>query len=290
MKYKENDRAKAAEWAAVLSVTIGSIIIYIFCYVVWSSNERLVKEVQMIIAPVLLLINFSGYYLHYRIGLNSLAGRENKILKQQNEYVRISYEEYESQWLSLNKMRHNLKNSCVLEMDYLEKGRYDLLMAHYEKQVGAVKNREKFIYTGNIGVDSIVNFKLNTAKKMQISVEKTIQIAGQVPIDHIDLNILIGNLLDNAMEAASSLDSGKRKIRLVIKTDKTAFFLKIKNFFQGDRMKNEKGDFLTSKREKMYHGIGLKSVEGVVKKYNGQIEIDSLENEFCIKVLIYMDS
>lgn len=200
---------------------------------VWGSNGRLIKEVQIIVAPVLITINLSAYYLRYRIKIYDLADRENKILKQQNEYVRISYEAYESQWSNLSKLRHDLKNSCVLEMDYLEKGRYDLLMAHYQKQVGAVKNREKFIYTGNIGIDSIVNFKLNTAKKMHIEVEKTIQITGQVSIDHIDLNILIGNLMDNAMEAAEGMDSGKRKISLVIRTDKTAFLWKLTMVLKG---------------------------------------------------------
>ena len=202
LKGNEKSRAKITEWAAAIFVTLGSVFICIFCCMVWGSNGRLIKEVQIIVAPVLITINLSAYYLRYRIKIYDLADRENKILKQQNEYVRISYEAYESQWSNLSKLRHDLKNSCVLEMDYLEKGRYDLLMAHYQKQVGAVKNREKFIYTGNIGIDSIVNFKLNTAKKMHIEVEKTIQITGQVSIDHIDLNILIGNLMDNAMEAA----------------------------------------------------------------------------------------
>lgn len=290
LKGNEKNRAKITEWAAAISVTLGSVFICIFCCMVWGSNGRLVKEVQIIVAPVLITINLSAYYLHYRIKIYDLADRENKILKQQNEYVRISYEAYEDQWSNLSKLRHDLKNSCVLEMDYLEKGRYDLLMAHYQKQVGAVKNREKFIYTGNIGIDSIVNFKLNTAKRMHIAVEKTIQITGQVSIDHIDLNILIGNLMDNAMEAAKGMDSGKRKISLVIRTDKTAFFMEINNGFKGERARNEEGDFLTNKREKKYHGIGLKSVKGIVKKYDGQMTIYAQKSEFCIKVLIYMDS
>ncbi len=290
LKWKEKGRGKIAEWAAAMSVTIGSIIICIFCCVTWGSNGRLIREVQIIVTPVLITINLSAYYLHYRIRVYDLADRENKILKQQSEYVRISYEEYESQWSNLSKIRHDLKNSCVLEMDYLEKGRYDLLMAHYQKQVGEVVNREKFIYTGNIGIDSIVNFKLDAAKKMQIAVEKTVQITDQVFIDHVDLNILIGNLMDNAMEAAGSMDTGKRKISLVIRTDKTAFFLEINNSFKGERFRNEKGEFLTSKREKMNHGIGLKSVEGIVKKYDGQMAVSTQKSEFCIKVLIYMDS
>ena len=49
-------------------------------------------------------------------------------------------------------------------------------------------------------------------------------------------------------------------------------------------------DFLTNKREKKHHGIGLKSVKGIVKKYDGQMTVYTQKSEFCIKVLIYMDS
>lgn len=81
LKGNEKNRAKITEWAAVISVTLGSIFICIFCCMVWGSNGRLVKEVQIIVAPVLITINLSAYYLHYRIKIYDLADRENKILK-----------------------------------------------------------------------------------------------------------------------------------------------------------------------------------------------------------------
>ena len=76
----------------------------------------------------------------------------------------------------------------------------------------------------------------------------------------------------------------------MIRTDKTAFLMEINNGFKGERARNEEGDFLTNKREKKHHGIGLKSVKGIVKKYDGQMTVYTQKSEFCIKVLIYMDS
>ena len=245
---------------------------------------------RIIIGLLLFSINALIYHLFYSMRLYAAARVENNILKQQNKYFRSSQEEFEKQWFLLSKMRHNLKNNCVLEMDYLEKGEYDLLMAHYRKQIGEMGSRDKFIYTGNIGIDSIVNYKLSTAKKLQITVKETIQIVGRVTIDHIDLNILIGNLMDNAIEAAGSMDVDKRKIELVIRNDKTSFFLEINNFFKGEQVRDEKGDFLTGKSDKIHHGIGLKAVKGIVRKYDGQMIIDSKKSKFNIKVLIYMDS
>ena len=244
----------------------------------------------MTVGLIILLINLLGYHFFYRTRVYAAVRVENKILRQQNEYFRLSQEEFEQQWLLLSKMQHDLKNSCVLEMDYLEKGRYDLLMDHYRKQIGEVKSEDRFIHTGNIGIDSIVNYKLSAAKKQQIEVKETIQIAGNVTVGHMDLNILIGNLMDNAIEAARDMEADKRKIELVIRNDRTAFFLEITNLFKGERIRDGQGDFLTCKSDKMCHGIGLKAVKDVVRKYDGQIVIDTKKSKFHIKVLIYMDS
>lgn len=236
------------------------------------------------------VINALVYHLFYRVRFYTTVRVKNNILEQQNEYFRLSQEEFEKQWFLLSKMRHDLKNIYVLEMDYLKKGEYDLLMAHYRRQIEEVESAGKLIYTGNIGIDSIVNYKLSTAKKLKITVKETIQVAGKITIDYIDLNILIGNLMDNAIEAAESMDVDKRKIELVIRNDKTAFFLEINNFFKGERIRDEKGDFLTGKSDRVHHGIGLKAVKGIVRKYDGQMIIDSKKSKFNIKVLIYMDS
>lgn len=244
----------------------------------------------MTIGQRLLFVNVLVYYMLHRMRLYSNIRVENEILKQQNECFRLGQKEFEKQWFLLNKVRHDLKNNCVLEMSYLEEGEYDLLMAHYRKQIGEMGGRDQYIYTGNIGIDSIVNYKLNIAKELQITVKKTIQITGKVWIDSSDLNTLIGNLMDNAIEAVGNLDIGKRKIELIIRNDKTAFFLEINNFFKGERTRDKEGDYLTGKSDKMRHGIGLKAVKGVVRKYDGQMIIDSKNSKFNIKVLIYMDS
>ena len=96
--------------------------------------------------------------------------------------------------------------------------------------------------------------------------------------------------MDNAIEAVKNIGKNKKEISLLIRTDKTAFFLEIHNPFNRACIRKKDGDFLTNKSDKRYHGLGLKEVKKIVKKYNGQMVIDTGEDEFHIKVLIYMDS
>ncbi|MGN0365609.1 MAG: ATP-binding protein [Suilimivivens sp.] len=220
---------------------------------------------------------------------NTKSNAENEFLKQENEYFRISYADMEKQWMRLRRMRHDMANAYILEMSYLENKQYDILMEYYRDRVSELKKKEEIIHTGNIALDSILNYKLESAKRLQIQVEKTLEIADEIVIGDFDLNILIGNLFDNAMEAVEELSREKRRIQLIVKTDKTAFLFGIKNPYEGKRSKNKAGDFLTGKTDKIYHGLGLREVKRIVKKYKGKLLIEEKEKEFDIKIFVYMN-
>lgn len=228
-------------------------------------------------------------HLRQQAQLYMAVSAENVVLKQQNEYYRTREEEFEQKWLMLRRMRHDMANNRILEMDYLENGEYELLMEHYREQTDKIKTPGGAVYTGNIGVDSIVNYKLEAARKLKITVERTIEIAGEVRIKNIDINILVGNLMDNAIEAVRDMALDKRRITLLLRTDKTAFFLEISNPFQGKIRRNREGELLTCKEDKVNHGLGLKEAKEIARKYGGQLMVHTDKNEFRVKVLLYMN-
>ncbi len=282
---QNNVKIKWTDWVQFFLIPVGSSAI---CYVVWWEQGESVDLFQNLILTILLLINLAFYYLYQQIQFYTDINAENKFLEQQNKYFQVRYEEFEKQWLKLCRMRHDMTNNYVLEMDYLENGEYELLMEHYRDLTGKISGHKNGIYTGNIGIDATVNYKLETAKKLQIAVDSRIETAGKVTIHNRDLNILIGNLMDNAIEAVRNITIDKRRISILIRTDQTAFFLEIENPFEGERIKGADSHFLTDKRDKEYHGLGILEVKEIVRKYNGQMTIDDKENKFSIKVLIYM--
>ncbi len=279
-------RVKIMDWAEVFLVPAVSITV---CCTVWWDKERYVTALQILILSVLLIINLSVYYMYQQIQLHIAANAENEVLKRQNEYFRVRDEDFEQQWLKLRRMRHNMTNNRVLEMDYLERGEYELLMQYYREQVGKI-NPQGMVYTGNIGIDSIVNYKLEAAGELCITVDKTIEIAGKVKIDNIDLNNIVGNLMDNAIEAVREMDVARRKITLIMRADKTAFFLEIRNPFEGERLRNKTGDFMTWKKDSINHGLGLLEVKEIARKYGGRFAAETKGNEFNIRMLLYMDT
>ncbi|MDD6492050.1 MAG: ATP-binding protein [Firmicutes bacterium] len=279
-------RNRRMNWAEAFAVPVGSIAI---CYVVWQNEWVAPRFVQMIVPGLLLLINLDVLYMYKKMQTYKNETVEINLLKQQNVYVKARYEEMEKQWLRLRRMRHNMANNCVLEMSYLEKKQYELLMEHYRERLGIIRKQEDVIQTGNIAIDSILNYKLCVAGEVQIVVNRIIEIADEVRISNLDLNVLIGNLFDNAMEAVRGLKPEKRKIDLCIKTDKTAFLLEIRNPYEGRRQKDREENFLTGKKDKIFHGLGLKEVKEIVKKYHGKFTVEEKEEEFRVGIFVYMD-
>ena len=146
-------------------------------------------------------------------------------------------------------------------------------------------NPEEYVKTGNDVVDSLLNYKIQKANEVLNVVETKISIPEQLRLRSFDLNVLLGNLLDNAIDA--SMQTEDKKLKITIKLDKGILFLNICNSCQ--KIAGGKSDFLeTTKEDKVNHGIGLKNVRRIVEKYHGDIaflyENDSMETDVMLYV------
>ncbi len=284
---KKNKQTKVAftEWVEVFTVPIGSLII--FYAVAWKDHFDITVS-KLVVVSVLLVINITTYYIYQKLQEQTNEIVSSKLLKQQNEYYKARYEDTEKQWAVLKKNRHDMKNNYALELSYLENKRYDDLYMIYTKAIGELKMQTNVINTGNIGVDAIVNYKIELARKYRIRVKQEVNVQSDILIDNGDLNILLGNLFDNAIEATAKLAEENRQITFKLRGDKTALLFVIENPYDGNVQRNDKKEIITSKADKENHGIGLPAVREIVKRYHGNMEVDADEADFKVTVFLYM--
>ena len=146
-------------------------------------------------------------------------------------------------------------------------------------------NPQEYVKTGNDTVDSLLNYKLQKANEVLNQVETKISIPEQLRLRSFDLNVLLGNLLDNAIDA--SMQTEDKKLKITIKLDKGILFLNICNSCQ--RIAERRNNFLeTAKEDKVNHGIGLKNVHRIVKKYHGDIAFSYENNSMETNVMMYI--
>lgn len=211
-------------------------------------------------------------------------------LRVQNAYLKERGRELGRRQKRLRIIRHEMINDYILETGYLERGLYQRLEKHYEKKAGyfGAKGKRELVDTGNVGMDAILNHKLKEAEQEGISIDFEHQVSGRVKIADADLNTVIGNLINNAMEAVRQMELEERKIILKIRADQTTFFLEIRNSYQGVLRKDKKDEYLTQKSGRQFHGLGLLQIKRVVRKYGGKVVIKDKNGCFDVRLLFYM--
>lgn len=137
--------------------------------------------------------------------------------------------------------------------------------------------------TGNKCIDALINVKYATAKEKGIDFAIKIYIPEELPIDQCDLGIVVGNALDNAIEATEKVIL-TQKNRDNYGGKKESLVIVVKNPFEGSLRKDKDGNLLSTKDEFYKHGYGINSIIKVAEKYNGDVIIEEEERKFIIMI------
>ncbi|MCI6042346.1 ATP-binding protein, partial [bacterium] len=141
--------------------------------------------------------------------------------------------------------------------------------------------------TGNIVTDSLVGYWKRTAENKGIEFQAELSIPMDIPFKGADISLILGNLLENAVEGAAKAYR-KKYIQLKVKYDRKNLLIIVKNSYNGDLLKGKGKGLRTTKEDSFNHGIGLPSVRRTVEKYNGTVTIDeSIPECFLIRVVLY---
>ena len=253
-----------------------------FCAMVYTGS---VTEKGIIITSVgLILINFFVYYLYNILSNMLLIEFENRMLRQRvQDYARqmdILLQNEEKVKALRHDMKHHLSELKILAA---RKGNRDI--EEYIDDMGEfLTNPNEIVSSGNTEIDSLMNYMLRRARQELTIVNVDVHLPSEV--SHIfDINVILGNLLENAIDAAAQT----REKRLDFRLELTQGFLRlqIENSYNG-QMKQDRGKLLTTKTGQGLHGIGLENVRKIVEKYDGKMEIHPGEDRFSVMLILYI--
>lgn len=246
---------------------------------------ELSKISAILISGCMLMINISVFYLYHILIENYMNLRENDIYKQQTYAYQNQLEVIMESGNRVRALRHDMKNHILALQVLVQRKEIEETNQYLDSMKNFMTNPKEYVKTGNDTVDSLLNYKIQKANEVLNVVETKISIPEQLHLRSFDLNVLLGNLLDNAIDA--SMQTEDKKLRITIKLDKGILFLNICNSCQ--RIADGRNDFLeTTKEDKVNHGIGLKNVRRIVEKYHGEImflcENDSMETDVMMYI------
>ncbi len=237
---------------------------------------------RYILAATILIIlsNVCVYYLVHKIAKHNRIQSEKELYQQLLRYEERRYADIGEGLNQIRKIRHDIKNQLVLVSSKLEDSDIDGAKNLLEDITGNVNSVGNIVQSGNKIVDYIISTKLGTLKDATIIVTGDIQDA--ISISDVDFSIILGNILDNAIEAAKKVQ--KPKVELVFFKKDNYQNIIIKNSIERSVFE-ENADLKTTKEDSTRHGFGIKSVREIVAKYDGDIELFEDEEMFCVHII-----
>ena len=235
-------------------------------------------------AVCILSVNLSAFLLYQNTDGFYRERMKRRILAQQ---ARRSVEQLDlmsSTVESLRIFRHDIINHFMVLQYHIERGHTGESLDYLKKMKMICQSRQK-IRTGNAVADSLLNYKLEEAERRNIRVEYEIDISDSLPVENFDLTCILGNLMDNAVEAAERAEKRRITFRMEYR-DRGFFLFEIRNTYAGKIIIND-NTLLTTKRNAQEHGLGLKSVSWAIRKYNGSMRFLHSEGMFGVSVRLF---
>jgi sensor histidine kinase YesM len=270
-------------WLPFIFFPITSTFLELLQLVINQSAVLIVVNVFNALGVILIF-----FYLYNVVSKTFEETLKTALHSQEREYYFTQCQLMQESMEKVKSIRHDMKLHLATLRDYAadNKAVTDYLNSLLEN----IEDSEVYSNTGNIAFDSIINFKLKNAKADNIEPCISITVQQKINVEVADIVTILGNLLDNSLEAVSKTTD--KNIKLDIELDKGGLFIKIENSFDGETKYAEtKGDeekqIVSLKGGK--HGYGLKNVRKSLEKYNGYMKITHTENIFSVGVFLYVD-
>lgn len=263
-------------WILILMMPFLSAIIINLVFVA-NENDKSMMGSYMICVGGLLYLNLSvfNYFESYDKQIR-LAALE-KISEKENE----NYQAIAGSYEEIRSIKHDLKNQVSILNDLIKKEDYAAAQNHMKQLYSFVESAASICYTGNSAVDSIINLKGDYAKSKSIHFMTKIKV-NKIKFDTVGMCRILGNALDNAIEACERISTEEKDICLTMNQIQNKLIIEINNTSPVVDIHN----LTTSKANKIIHGIGLKSIQQAVNNMNGHMSYSYENGFFYIKIML----
>ncbi len=250
-----------------------------------------------VINKLLVLVSLAQFFLiniFVYIILNIMNSEHNKILekeimleteKNQYQFITLIEDQIKEKVDMMNKLNHDMKNHKIVIQKMINNLDDNSNINNYINELFG--DDISYISTDNNAINYIINEKIKNSQKYNIDFKCIIQGNLKESISTTDLTIVIGNLLDNAIEA--SLKTNDRHIQIKIIKDDYKLVISVSNTYNGTILE-KKGNIISTKKDKNKHGYGISNIKLICNKYHGSSYIEYSSNMFYHTCVFLLDT
>ena len=283
---KDGLRLSKKEWTLILTVfgisfitiaLVQTVAVKISAYSAWLLAAELGSIVIVAVC----------FYMTILLNKTQRESEQLRLSAQQEEF-RFQYaQNVKKQYDEISQVRHDMKQTHSVVMSLLMEEKTDEAIEYMQKAAKRISEFDVLIDVGNDFVNAILNAKLSEAKRNGITVLCSAD-KNASGIDEVDLCNLMGNMLDNAIEACEKCRDSQRVIEIKIQMHDNKYLLMIENTAPENALENNK-QLATTKDDKSRHGYGVKSIKSIAEKYNGMVDFSQIEDRFRSTVVMSIE-
>lgn len=209
---------------------------------------------------------------------------EKRILEYQRKAMEKQVAEVNEIYLTMRGWRHDYHNHLQKLSAHLMEGQIEEAKKYIGELGESLDNIKTKYQTGNVSLDAILNSKLSIVEKEKIAINCKVEIGENLTVSDIDLCILLGNLIDNAVEACRVIpEEAERFLRIYMCIRKQQLYISVSNA-TNEVIRKLDAEYISKKRGD--HGHGLKRINIVVDKYSGFIKRANEPGVFATEIML----
>ncbi len=278
---------KAKHYVMLYAVSVSALLIIAsiqyFSRIIENEDVQIYSVLVVMACCTLVIVTLMQIVV---LSQNAHIKKSNDMYKEHMALQKQYYEHMLLQYEELRKFRHDVKNHMLALNSMCSSEDNTQIKKYLSQLTNEVSSKNPVEYTGNRELDAVIAPFVLEAESKNIKVQFKGIVSDDVAIDMFDMCTIISNLLNNAIEACEKLQEGKRIIELEIAGYNSQIFVMVRNSYDMESIINRRQKFITTKEDKLNHGIGLENVRRTVKKYDGDMRISQENEKFIVSINI----
>ena len=287
MKWKEKSlilKENRKILALLCVVFLGILRIYTTTMINMVTSTRTAQGWSAAVSMVFVSALTAGVFLFFHHF--QMLKAENKMLL---ELETLSENHIKDMELMMEKNRiqtHDMKHHLLILREYGQEKQWDSLMSYLNKLSDDILVQKKTVWTQAGILDTLLEQKKAKAEAKGIEVRIRAERIGKLPFSDLEICTLFSNLLDNAIEACEKIEDDRRWVAIQITRKSGMLYLTISNSIK-ERPSEQEGTLITNKQNHQLHGYGIKSVQRIVRKYEGDFSYQIRKSEFIVTITFW---
>lgn len=259
--------------------------------VIFLSGQNIItiSDEQMTTWIIFSMLIFVAIQFFYRTRQYEMEKKIAHLEKEKNALLMRDYQLLKDTYAANAKLFHDFHNHIEALHRYLEKDRTAEAVRYLESLRSPIEAVTQHVWVGDEAVDYLINSKVTLAASREIQVNCNIEYPQHTNIGSVDLVVILGNLLDNALEAVDGTEGNLRFINLTIRRINEMLIIKLENGCKAAPAITE-GELKTTKKNTDLHGWGLQSVRTAAERYDGTIETEYSNHTFRTVVTLSFEA